>query len=62
MADLSVDAVRELLRRSGLDHTVFDVEDVTTDLNAAIKQATELDTLLEGGPSVDPSAFAVDWR
>ncbi len=41
---------------------MFDVEDVTTDLNAAIKQATELDTLLEGGPSVDPSAFAVDWR
>lgn len=62
MADLSVDVVRELLHQSGLDHTVFDPEDVTTDLNAAIAQATELDALLEGEPNVDPSAFVVDWR
>lgn len=62
MGDVTPEVAALLLIAEGLDHELFQPDEVAADLTARVKLNDSLDVLLEGAAGADPTAFDPKWH
>ena len=61
MGDVTPEIAAMFLHRAGLDHELFEPEEVAADLTSRVRMNDTLDDLLRGTSGLDPTAFDPGW-
>lgn len=62
MGEITPESAALLLIAEGLDHELFNLDEVAADLTARVKLNDSLDGLLEEASGTDPTAFDPNWH